>query len=74
MFFVGSTLSYFCEVCGFTKSEVIERIHLNFCKCLLKVGSMFMSGNIIIINTWANNIKSILDIYGFSHVWLNPTL
>jgi hypothetical protein len=35
--FVGATLSYACEIWGFTKSREIERIHLKFCKSLLGV-------------------------------------
>ena len=35
--FVGSILSYSCEVWGFGKCKSIERIHLKFCKTLLKV-------------------------------------
>ena len=35
--FVGSILSYGCEVWGFTKSKELERIHLKFCKLILKV-------------------------------------
>ena len=23
-------------------------------------------------NNWANNVKSLLDTYGFSEVWMNP--
>ena len=26
---------YGCEVCGFSKNEIIERVHLRFCKLLL---------------------------------------
>ena len=37
--FVGSILSYLCEVWGFVKCKSIERIHLKFCKALLKVRS-----------------------------------
>ena len=37
--FVGSTLNYACEVWGNTKSKEIERVHLKFCKSLLKVKS-----------------------------------
>ena len=37
--FVGSVLSYSCEVWGFGKCKSIERIHLKFCKALLKVRS-----------------------------------
>ena len=36
--FVGS-ISYFCEIWGFGKCKEIERIHLKFCKYLLKVKS-----------------------------------
>jgi hypothetical protein len=35
--FVGSTLSYASEIWGFTKSKEIERVHLRFCKNILKV-------------------------------------
>ena len=35
--FVGSILSYGCEVLGFTKSKELARIHLKFCKLILKV-------------------------------------
>lgn len=35
--FIGSILSYSCEVWGFGKCKEIERIHLKFCKALLKV-------------------------------------
>lgn len=37
--FVGSILSYSCEIWGFGKCKEIERIHLKFCKYLLKVKS-----------------------------------
>ena len=37
--FVGSTLSYSSEVWGFGKCKSIERIHLKFCKTILKVKS-----------------------------------
>ena len=37
--FVGSILNYSCEVWGFGKSKVLERIHLKFCKTILKVKS-----------------------------------
>ena len=37
--FVGSILNYSCEVWGFGKSKVLERVHLKFCKNLLKVKS-----------------------------------
>jgi len=35
--FVGSILGYSSEVWGFTKSKELERIHLKFCKRLLRV-------------------------------------
>ena len=35
--FVGSILNYASEIWGFSKSKEIERIHLKFCKKLLKV-------------------------------------
>jgi len=35
--FVGSILNYASEVWGYTKSKELERIHLKFCKRLLKV-------------------------------------
>ena len=35
--FVGSILSYSCEVWGYTKSKQLERIHLKFCKNILNV-------------------------------------
>ena len=37
--FVGSILSYSCEVWGFGKCKSIERIHFKFCKAVLKVRS-----------------------------------
>ena len=37
--FVGSVLSYACEIWGYTKSKDIERIHVKFCKRLLQVKS-----------------------------------
>ena len=37
--FVGSILNYSCEIWGKSKSKVIERLHLKFCKRLLKVKS-----------------------------------
>ena len=37
--FVGSILSYSSEVWGFGKCKSIERIHLKFCKTILKVKS-----------------------------------
>ena len=35
--FVGSILNYAAEISGFSKSKDIERIHLQFCKSILKV-------------------------------------
>ena len=35
--FVGSTLCYAAEIWGHSKSEVIERVHLKFCKRILNV-------------------------------------
>ncbi|MEW8546452.1 MAG: reverse transcriptase family protein, partial [Candidatus Thiodiazotropha sp.] len=35
--FVGSVISYSCEVWGFSKSKELERIHLRFCKRILGV-------------------------------------
>ena len=35
--FVGSILSYASEVWGYSKSNEIERIHLTFCKQIVKV-------------------------------------
>ena len=35
--FVGSFLSYACEIFGFTNSKYFEHIHLKFCKMLLQV-------------------------------------
>ena len=35
--FVGSILGYGSEIWGYTKSKELERIHLKFCKRLLKV-------------------------------------
>ena len=35
--FIGSTLSYACEIWGFTKSKELERLHLRFCKQILGV-------------------------------------
>jgi hypothetical protein len=35
--FVGSVLSYGSEVWGFTKCQAIERVHLKFCKRILRV-------------------------------------
>ena len=35
--FVGSTMNYAAEVTGFGKCKEIERVHLKFCKNLLKV-------------------------------------
>ena len=35
--FVGSILSYASEIWGYSKSKEIERIHLKFCKQILKV-------------------------------------
>ena len=37
--FVGSILSFSSEIWGFGKSKEVERIHLKFCKTLLKVKS-----------------------------------
>ena len=37
--FVGSILNYSCEIWGFGKCKDVERIHLKFCKILLKVKS-----------------------------------
>ena len=37
--FVGSILGYSSEIWGFSKSKEIERIHLKFCKRILKVKS-----------------------------------
>jgi len=38
--FVGATLNHSCEVWGFGKTKVIERIHLKFCKMLLNVKTL----------------------------------
>lgn len=35
--FVGSILNYASEILGYTKSKEVERIHLKFCKRVLKV-------------------------------------
>ena len=35
--FVTSVLNYACEVWGYTKSKQLERLHLKFCKKILKV-------------------------------------
>ena len=35
--FVGSIISYACEVWGFSKSKELERIHMKFCKRALGV-------------------------------------
>ena len=35
--FVGSIISYYCEVWGFSKSKELERIHMRFCKRVLDV-------------------------------------
>ena len=35
--FVGSILSYSSEVCGYTKSKEIGRVHLKFCKRILNI-------------------------------------
>ena len=35
--FVGSILNYSCEIFGFNKTNKIERIHLRFCKRILKI-------------------------------------
>ena len=35
--FVGSILNYSSEIWGFSKSKEIERVHLKFCKRILKV-------------------------------------
>ena len=35
--FVGTMLNYGCEITGFKKSKDIERIHLKFCKNILRV-------------------------------------
>ena len=114
--FVGSILSYGCEVWGFTKSKELERIHLKFCKLILKVKTstsnagiygelgryplylfrfvriirywckLMHTNNIVMsavykaavddilkgLNNWAGNEKSLLEEFGFAHVWLNP--
>ena len=44
--FVGSILNYSCEVWGFGKSKVLERIHLKFCKNILKVKSSTSSSGV----------------------------
>ena len=115
--FVGSILSYACEIWGFGKSKAIERIHLKFCKQLLSVRSstanvavygelgrfplfinryvriikywfkISMSDNILIRylysslsddciegkNNWVASVKQLLNNYGFTYVWNNPT-
>jgi len=35
--FVGAILNYSSEMCGFSKSKELERLHLKFCKRILKV-------------------------------------
>ena len=37
--FIGSILSYACEIWGYSKSKAIERIHLKFWKRILQVKS-----------------------------------
>ena len=44
--FVGSILSYGCEVWGFSKSKALERIHLKFCRMILKVKSSMSNAGI----------------------------
>ena len=114
--FVGATLNYACEVCGNTKSKEIERVHLKFCKQLLRVKSstsnmsvygelgryplfinrytrmikywckIIRTGNTLVntlyralvsmtsngaSNIWVCSIKSLLENYWFSYVWIN---
>ena len=115
--FVGSILSYGCEVWGFTKSKELERIHLKFCKLILKVKTstsnagiygelgryplylfryvriirywckLIHTNNIVMsvvyksavddtskgLKNWVGNVKSLLEEFGFAHVWLNPS-
>jgi hypothetical protein len=115
--FVGSILSYGCEAWGFGKSKIIERVHLKFCKTILKVKNstcsngvygdlgryplyvnrhvriikfwckVVQSDNIIIKflykdmleqynngkRNWASNVKTLLDSYGYSNVFDNPS-
>ena len=114
--FVGSILSYGCEVWGFTKSKELERIHLKFCKLILKVKTstsnagiygelgryplylfryvriirywckLIHTNNIMSVvyksavddiskglKNWVGNVKSLLEEFGFAHVWLNPS-
>ena len=44
--FVGSVLNYSCEIWGFGKSKIIERVHLKVCKALLKVKSSTCSAGV----------------------------
>ena len=44
--FVGSVLSYACEIWGYTKSKDIECIHLKFCKELLQVKSSMCNATV----------------------------
>ena len=46
--FIGSILSYVSEMWGFSKSKEIERIHLKFCKRILKVKSTTSNAGIYI--------------------------
>ena len=115
--FVGSILSYGCEVWGFTKSKELERIHLKFCKLILKLRTRTSNAgiygelgryplylfryvriirywcksihpnNIVMsvvyksavddiskgLKNWVGNVKSLLEEFGFAHVWLNPS-
>ena len=101
----------------YSKNKDIERVHLKFCKLLLKVKSstsnmaiygelgryplyinrfvriikywskIHSSENLIVIKlyqsmlvdcnngaiNWASRVKSLLDMFGFSYVWHDPT-
>ena len=102
---------------GFTKSKELERIHLKFCKLILKVKTstsnagiygelgryplylfryvriirywckLIHPNNIVMsvvyksavddiskgLKNWVGNVKSLLEEFGFAHVWLNPS-
>ena len=44
--FVGSILSYACELWGFSKAKGIELVHLQFCKRILKVRTSTCSAGV----------------------------
>ena len=77
--FVGSILNYSSENWGFTKSKEIERIHLKFCKRVLKVSTNSCTFGVygelsrypIYISRYCRIIKYLCKVINTDNVILN---